>query len=160
MFRLFSGATSFNQDIGSWDTSKTNNMVYIFSNATSFNQDINSWDINLIDNMTGMTGHSTLSDKVAKSSSAYLMIRPEFMRLVTPEQACDVTMDVVVSETFNRGSTTQIKATSVQSEQLITMEIQGRLDSRVKIGSTISVGWKDSDTHLFDRQPNEVQSAA
>lgn len=114
-----------------------------------------------IDSMTGMTGYSTFSDKATKSSSAYLMIRPEFMRLVTPEQACDVTLDVVVSETFNRGSTTQIKAVSVEGEQVVTIEIQGRLDSRVQVGSTISVGWNDSDTHLFDRQPNdEVRSAA
>jgi surface protein len=34
---IFAGATSFNQNVGSWDVSKAINMAFIFNDATSFN---------------------------------------------------------------------------------------------------------------------------
>jgi surface protein len=41
---MFSGATSFNQPIGNWNTGKITNFTGIFSGATSFNQDLSNWD--------------------------------------------------------------------------------------------------------------------
>ena len=45
LINTFENASSFNQNINSWDTSKVNDMSNMFKNASSFNQNINSWDI-------------------------------------------------------------------------------------------------------------------
>src|SRR5690606_7362890 len=54
MSNLFSGATSFNGDISSWDVSNVTTMSSMFNLAFSFNQPLDNWDVSSATDMSSM----------------------------------------------------------------------------------------------------------
>ena len=63
MKNMFYNASSFNQNISSWNVSNVDNMSAMFSFAENFNQDINSWDVSNVKDMYSMFEGATSFDQ-------------------------------------------------------------------------------------------------
>ena len=61
---MFQGATSFNQDLSSFDISHITDMSDLFRGATLFNQDISGWDVSRVTNMGGMFAGTSFNQDI------------------------------------------------------------------------------------------------
>ena len=63
MNSLFENATTFNQDINTWDVSNVTTMFQMFFDAESFNKPVNSWDVGNVTNFGQMFRSAKLFNK-------------------------------------------------------------------------------------------------
>jgi surface protein len=79
MISMFENATSFNQPIAIWNLSKVIGMSYMFNNATSFNQPINSWNVINVTDMNSMFSRATSFNQPINSWNVSNVTRMSFM---------------------------------------------------------------------------------
>lgn len=97
MVDTFDGATSFNQDIGSWNVSNVSNMGGMFVNTSSFDQDIGSWNIHALSTMRVMfyeagmspTNYDLTLDGCSKqpNASINILLGPDDLKYCTLGEA-------------------------------------------------------------------------
>jgi surface protein len=62
----FSNATSFNQNISSWNTAAVTTMNSLFNGATSFDQDLSGWNVAAVTNYTNYDTGATAWQAIHK----------------------------------------------------------------------------------------------
>jgi ABC-type Fe3+/spermidine/putrescine transport system ATPase subunit len=91
------------------------------------------------------------SDFVANSvanGEALLMLRPELLRVLRPEDSADGVIAAEVTEMFGKGGTVQYRALTPGGQSLV-VEIPGTSSLPMQIGDTVRLGFAKKDIYVF-----------
>lgn len=106
---MFSGATSFNGDLSTWDVSTIIDMSYLFEAANNFNGNVSNWDVSNVVDMRGMFLNDTSFNQDISGWDVSSVRNMEFMLsgAISFNQnisAWDVTAATVLSNMFDRAN--------------------------------------------------------
>lgn len=134
----FNGATSFNQDIGSWDTSSAGNMASMFINASSFNQDIGGWDTSNVTLMPSMfNGASSFNQDIGSWDTSNVTSMARMF-----QGATSFNQDIGSWDTSNVTIMVRMFANASSFNQDLSTWITG-LTSQPRLFSSGATAWTD-----------------
>jgi ABC-type Fe3+/spermidine/putrescine transport system ATPase subunit len=81
---------------------------------------------------------------------ANLMVRPELITVLKPQEKADCEIGAEVTEMFGKGGTVQYRALT-PSGQPIVIEIPGTSSLPMQIGDKVRLGWAKKDIFVFPR---------
>jgi ABC-type Fe3+/spermidine/putrescine transport system ATPase subunit len=100
-----------------------------------------------IADMDGRIAHDLVADDVTRGD-ALLMLRPELLHLLEPEEKADGVIAARVTEMFGKGGTVQYRALTPGGQSLV-VEIPGTSSLPMRIGDKVKLGFAKRDIYVF-----------
>ena len=133
---MFYRAYSFNQDIGSWNVSSGETFDRMFNGATSFDQDISSWDVSSGTNFNYMFRYGTFNQDIRSwdvSSEAYISYMFEYNTAMQTGQGVDA-----IDHSYFIGSTLPA-APVITTSTTLTNDNTPTIQGTAEAGSTVEL---------------------
>src|SRR5688572_16254349 len=100
-----------------------------------------------ITDMEGRIASDFVADGVTQGE-ALLMLRPELLRVLRPEEKADAVIGAEVTEMFGKGGTVQYRALTPGGQSLV-IEIPGTSSLPMRIGDEVRLGFAKKDIYVF-----------